>query len=228
LDKEATHFLSAGYAVILRGLLGFANDRYVTDGIIDFQGDHDALYALESADFNPMTLFVQPNIVAVNLALDLFPGSKVVVAGLSGGGHMALLTHALDQRITRSISVSGWKPFFLRYREGDKDFEGDYEQNTNRFYYQHRLDYLDLVALATRGNRKHYQIWLTEDPSYFGGRAYRYYADQLSALTNGKYILILDEYSDAHVMQLAHLDAYFEIEAMLPPPRRPQIASGPR
>jgi hypothetical protein len=218
LDKEAIHFLSAGYAVILRGLLGFANDRYVTDGILDFQGNHDALYALESPDFNPMTLFVHPNIAAVNLALHLFPGAKVVVAGLSGGGQMALLTHALDQRIARSISVSGWKPFFLRYRGDDKYFEGDYEQNTDRFFFKHRLDYLDLVVLATRGQRKHYQVWITGDPSYFGGDQYQYYSDQLSALTNGKYVLILDETSELHQIELAHLDAYFEIDAL--PPRR--------
>jgi hypothetical protein len=226
LDKEATHFLEAGYAVILRAMPGFANDRYIRDETRDFQGDHDGFYDLESADFNPMVLFVQPNVVAVNLASMLFPGAKVVVAGLSGGAHMALLAHALDQRIARSISVSGWKPFFLRYRQGDKDFEGDYEQNTNRFYREFHLDYLDLVMLATRGARKHYQVWIANDPSYFGGDGYRYYADQLTALTNGKYQLILDEVSEAHQIELAHLDAFFELDlAPPPPPARPNRPS---
>ena len=225
-DKETTHFLEAGYAVILRAMPGFANDRYIRDESRDYQGDHDAFYDLESDDFNPMVLFVQPNVVAVNLALKLFPGAKVVVAGLSGGAHMALLTHALDQRITRSISVSGWKPFFLRYRQGDKDFEGDYEQNTNRFYRKFRLDYLDLVMLATRGARKHYQVWIAKDPSYFGGDAYHYYADQLTALTNGKYQLVLDEVSEAHQIELAHLDSFFELDSRPPvPPVRPNRLS---
>ena len=105
LDKEAVHFLEAGYAVILRGMPGFAND-YLRIGNQDYRGDHDVLYDLESDDFNPMTVFAQPNIVAVNLASYLFPGKEIVVAGLSGGAHMALLLQALDQRVSRSISVS--------------------------------------------------------------------------------------------------------------------------
>ena len=217
LANEAVHFLEAGYAVILRGMPGFANDR-LTIGNEDYKGDHDVLYDLESDDFNPLTVFVQPNIVAVNLASHLFPGKQIVVAGISGGGHMALLLHALDQRVSRSISVSGWKPFFLRYRQELKDFQGDYEQNTNRFYQRHAIDYLDLVVLATRGTRRHYQVWVVGDTSAFGGHDYRYYASQLSEATRGNFRLILDEHSEGHQIELAHLNAYFMMDSDPPPP----------
>jgi hypothetical protein len=148
----------------------------------------------------------------VNLASSLFPEAEIELVGLSGGALMALLTQAFDDRIDVSVSVSGWKPFFLRYRTGLLGFEGDYEQNTSRFYKHHSIGFLDLVDLATRHGKRHYQVWVRGDTSAFGGDGYLLYADQLSEITDGRFQLILDETSVGHRIELDHLESVEKAE----------------
>ena len=219
LTNEAVYFLEQGSAVILRAMPGFLDDYFIVSAGHRFDGGHDGLYALESDDFNPMALFIEPNIQAVNLASALFPEAKIDVVGLSGGGLMALLIQAFDDRVDVSVSVSGWKPFFLRYRAGLVGFEGDYEQNASRFYMRHSINYLDLVVLATRGEKRHYQVWVQGDTSAFGGDGYRLYADQLSHITGGGYRVILDLASVGHRIERAHLEAVAKMEAFPTPTR---------
>lgn len=207
LNTEALYFLEKGFAVILRGMPGFLDDHAIFYNGEKFLGGHDGFYDLESDDFNPFALFIEPNIVAINLAHAVYPLTKIYVGGLSGGGLISLLIHAFDPRVSASFSVSGYKPFFLRYRSGIKDFQGDYEQNTKRFYYRHRINFLDLVVLASQ-NGMHYQVWVEGDTSAFGGSGYKHYAEQMRRYTQGRFQLILDSVSVSHKIELKHLDAF--------------------
>lgn len=223
LEKAAIYFLEHGFAVILRGMPCFLYDYSITINGEPYYGSHDGFYELESDDFNPMVLFIEPNVWAVNLASNLFPGANIYMAGLSGGGMTSLLSHAFDKRITASIAISGWKPFFLRYRSDVKgyeevtgnyrgSFQGDYEQNTNRFYYKHSVNYLDLVYFATRNSSRHYQVWVIGDTSKFGGNDYKIYADKLSSITRGGYQIILDTTSKGHDIENSQLDSFMKLE----------------
>lgn len=235
LTEQAVYLLERGFAVILRGIVGFVDDYFIAYGGVPFQGVHDDYYFFETDQFDPVVLFLAPQVITVNLAAELFPDAEKYVVGLSGGGFSALLLHAFDRRIDVSASVSGWKPFFLRYAEASypelsKGFEGDYEQHTARFYARHAIHYLDLVDLATRTGGRHYQVWVEGDTSTFGGQGYLYYARQLSALTRGHYQLILDQESVGHDIETSHLEAimglepvedYHDYEALLPPIESP-------
>lgn len=114
---------------------------------------------------------------------------SVVMVGRSGGGWATTLAAAAETRIRCSISFFGTLPLRLRLPAPDdrQNDLGDFEQHG--LYLYKRLDYTDLYALATSGNRTHVQVYNERDNCCFSGHVkgaavMRYVLGQYPALKN--------------------------------------------
>ena len=116
---------------------------------------HEQLKFLETNNFNPMRLFLDPiqiNLTFLDKEYDFVQYSMV---GLSGGGWITVVYSAIDERISNSFSVAGSMPFYLKVDERDI---GDYEQTNIDLY--RNVNYLELYILSASGDgRKHVQIF---------------------------------------------------------------------
>lgn len=119
---------------------------------------HDQVMTLisDSASGNALRVFLHLPIAIVNYAVSLGTFTAYDICGLSGGGWTALLMHGLDTRISKSYSVFGSLPSYMR-TTGNR---GDAEQTSLALYSQ--VGFLDLYALAAN-NGKHVQIWGAND-----------------------------------------------------------------
>jgi hypothetical protein len=114
-----------------------------------------------------MKVFLEPLARHLNYLEKEFPeygiGTRgVAMAGLSGGGWMATIYPAIDQRVKRSFPVSGSMPLSLR---GESSM-GDNEQWVHEFYKE--VNYLDLYVMAAWNGRRHTQILNAKDDCCFG------------------------------------------------------------
>jgi hypothetical protein len=92
--------------------------------------------------------------------------SNYSIVGLSGGGWSSTFMAALDTRISKSYSVAGSQPLYMRPATNQL---GDAEQVWPEFY--RGCGYLDLYLMATH-NRHHEQIYNQRDDTAFGATQY--------------------------------------------------------
>lgn len=102
------------------------------------------------------------------------------------------------KEILDSFSVAGSLPFYLRVDDSDI---GDYEQ-INIDLYQN-VNYLELYVLSTYGDgRKHFQIFIKNDPCCFSGNGYETYEfvikDKISQLGKGNFQIFIDDTHNEH------------------------------
>ena len=159
---------------------------------------HDQLSLLETNNFNPMKLFLDPIRINLNFLDKEYDFKRYSMIGLSGGGWTIVVYSAIDERISDSFSVAGSMPFYLRV--DDRDI-GDYEQ-TNIDLYQN-VNYLELYVLSAYGDgRKHIQIFNKNDPCCFSGNGYETYEfiikDKISQLGNGDFQVFVDDTHNEH------------------------------
>jgi len=159
---------------------------------------HEQLRLLETNNFNPMKLFLDPIRINLNFIEMEYDFKQYSMIGLSGGGWTTVIYSAIDERISDSFSVAGSMPFYLRVN--DRDI-GDYEQ-TNIDLYQN-VNYLELYVLSAYGEgRKHIQIFNKNDPCCFSGNGYETYEfiikDKISQLGNGDFQIFIDDTHNEH------------------------------
>jgi hypothetical protein len=143
-------------------------------GRIWIGGSHDGMALVESPEFSAFRLFFDPLYATLNWLEDAGHHYKTItMAGVSGGGWMAVVYPAIDNRITNSVSVAGSFPMYLRYLPTDKSFRdlGDWEQTYAPFY--RIADYFELYLLSALGPGRHQTfVYNAEDPCcYSGSRA---------------------------------------------------------
>ncbi len=163
---------------------------------------HNQLALLETTDFNPMMLFVEPIACLINHLSSTENYKKIVQMGISGGGFVATLNAALDPRISATYSVGGQLPVFLRSSNPTTDW-GDYEQ-INQALYRHITD-LDLYVMAAQGNGREYiQIFNEFDPCCYRGRGHESYSNlienQIQVIGPGKFGVWLDSNNFSHAV----------------------------
>ena len=159
---------------------------------------HDQLSLLETNNFNPMKLFLDPIRINLNFLDKEYDFKRYSMIGLSGGGWTIVVYSAIDERISDSFSVAGSMPFYLRVN--DRDI-GDYEQ-TNIDLYE-VTNYLELYVLSAYGDgRKHIQIFNKNDPCCFSGNGYETYEfiikDKISQLGKGNFQVFVDDTHNEH------------------------------
>ena len=203
LGKDTIQFfLNRNFTVLASTmpLVGMNNQPVVEmDGLGQIKLiSHDQLRLLETNNFNPMKLFLDPIRINLNFIEMEYDFKQYSMIGLSGGGWTTVIYSAIDERISDSFSVAGSMPFYLRVN--DRDI-GDYEQ-TNIDLYQN-VNYLELYVLSAYGDgRKHIQIFNKNDPCCFSGNGYETYEfiikDKISQLGNGDFQVFVDDTHNEH------------------------------
>ena len=195
-------FLDRNFTVVTMAmpLLGMNNQPIVEiDGLGQIKlNSHNQLRLLETKNFNPMKLFVDPIQINLNFLDKEYNFKQYSMIGLSGGGWTTVVYSAIDERISNSFSVGGSMPIYLRVAERDM---GDYEQ-TNIDLYQN-VNYLELYILGAYGDdRKHIQIFNKNDPCCFSGNGYETYElvikDKMLQLGKGNFQIFIDDTHDEH------------------------------
>ena len=178
---------------------------------------HWNLAILESHDFLPLRLFLEPILRGLNEVERAVRYELVGMLGLSGGGWVTTIYAALDPRIVRSYPVAGSLPFFLweqhpiSHRHED---EGDYEQRDVRLF--RIASHLDLYVMGAAGpGRRQMQILNRYDPCcFFGTRARAYESLVAEAVRSigdgGDYSLVIDQTHEQHAISAQSLDLILE------------------
>ncbi len=180
-------------------------------GTVQFS-THDQLRLLESADFNPLVLFVEPIACLVNLFSNGGDYDQITQIGVSGGGFVATLIAALDTRITKTYAVAGAFTTFLRFANPTTS-SGDYEQ-VNKSLLQQISD-LDLYIMAADGkNREYVQSFNEFDPCCYAGRGFELYAAIVGAhvknISAGQFDAWLDKTTFEHEISIATFSKIYE------------------
>ena len=203
LGKDTIQFfLERNFTVLAMTmpLVGMNNQPIVEiDGLGEMKlVSHDQFKLLESNNFNPMKLFLDPVETNLNFIEKEYDFKRYSIIGLSGGGWIGIVYSAIDDRISDSFSVASSMPFYLRVDERDI---GDYEQ-TNIDLYK-ISNYLELYVLAAYGDdRKHIQIFNKDDPCCYSGNGYESYEffikDKLVKLGKGSFQILIDDTHNEH------------------------------
>ena len=207
-------FLKKGYTILAFSmpLLGDNSKPTVHINELDkklFLDSHDKFSSLENDDFAPIKFFVEPIYVSLNYIDSEFDFNSYNFIGISGGGWTAVVYSALDERISKTISVAGSLPFYLR--TSPENF-GDYEQKVPEFY--DIANYLELYIMASYGSdRGLLQIFNEFDPCCFSGTGYVSYENiiknKISDLNSGIFEIELDKVNKEHSISLSSLKKSF-------------------
>lgn len=183
-------------------------------GRIAFGGSsHWDLALLESEDFAPIELFLDPVLRAVNHAQSTDHYTRIFMLGVSGGGWATTVYAALDPRIERSYPVAGSLPFSMHRRHpvSGKDHSfGDYEQRVTGLY--RIATYLDLYVMGAAGtNRRQLQILNKYDQCCFFGTEAKLYEPAVQAAVarigaGGSFEVAIDDTHVEHDLSSHALD----------------------
>ena len=181
-------------------LVGMNNQPIVEiDGLGEMKLiSHNQFKLLESNNFNPMKLFLDPVETNLNFVEKEYNFKRYSIVGLSGGGWTAVVYSAVDDRISDTFSVAGSIPFYLKVSERDI---GDYEQTNTDLY--EITNYLELYVLSAYGDdRKHVQIFNKNDPCCYSGNGHESYEffikDRLLQLGKGNFQIFIDDTHREH------------------------------
>jgi len=216
LGKDTIQFfLDRNFTVLAMAmpLLGMNNQPVIEiDGLGEMKLiSHKKLRLLETNNFNPMKLFLEPIQTNLNFLDKEYNFKRYSMIGLSGGGWTTVVYSAIDERISDSFSVGGSIPFYLRVDSRDM---GDYEQTNIELY--KNVNYLELYVLGAYGDgRQHIQIFNKNDPCCFSGNGYETYEfvikDKISQLGKGTFQILIDDTHNGHKISDHTLKLVYEM-----------------
>lgn len=199
--KTINHFLRSNYSILALSmpLIG-ENNKPIVDtefGKVQLLS-HKYFELLESPSFTPMIFFFEPINVSLNYLAKNYTYDEYDAIGISGGGWTVTVYSAIDSRISKTFSVAGGVPFFLRTTE---DNIGDYEQINSSFY--KIADYMDIYLMSSVGeHRKFIQIFNKYDPCCFYGDQFETYGkivkSTIQKLDGGYFEIYLDNSTKLH------------------------------
>jgi cephalosporin-C deacetylase-like acetyl esterase len=228
--ETITHFLEIGCDVLA---LSMPLTGRNSQPVIDVEGigplalsTHNALELLESADFSPLSYFVEPTLAALNHALSRSDYARIGMIGISGGGWTTTIYAALDPRVQGSYPVAGSLPLFLRTMP-PHDSWGDYEQVHPTL---RRIGYLDLYLMGAVGTgREQVQVLHPEDPCCFSGTRSDSYASLVTGRARrseaGSFRVHLDRTHARHAISDSVLDLVATSFQRLPAAPEPAAAA---
>ena len=195
-------FLEKDYSVLAFSmpLLGM-NEQPVVDipniGKIKLTS-HEHLRFLESSNLSPIKFFMEPIAISLNYLDKNYNFSSYDMVGISGGGWTVTLYSAIDDRISKTYSIAGSVPIYLRSINENR---GDYEQWLPELY--QIANYLDLYIMSSYGeDRKFVQIFNKYDSCCFSGELYKTYENEIKksvfTLKSGNFDIFLDDTHKTH------------------------------
>jgi dienelactone hydrolase len=202
--------LGEGYAVVelFMPLMG-PNSRPMLDlpRIGRFRlTEHEHLDLLDPDQGDPIGYFVEPAVRVVNHLAPQY--RRIAIMGYSGGGWTAMMTAAVDERVSAAFVVASVYPYFLssgtlrdwsHYESGDPDLHA------------RTATHLELLALAAAGpDRQAVQILNRYDPCCYAGRRSETYApavrQAVRRLGAGEFRAFVDESGRAHTISDRAMD----------------------
>jgi len=196
-------FLNEGYTILTFSMPLLGDNSKPTVYIDELNenivlDNHDKLEFLESDKFSPIQFFVEPIYVSLNYIDSEFDFDSYNFVGLSGGGWVAIVYSGFDDRISKTVSVAGSLPFYLRTSSENL---GDYEQKIPELY--EIANYLELYIMTSYGyERGLLQIFNEFDPCCFSGTTYVSYENVIKSkipeLGLGTFEIILDKNNKEH------------------------------
>lgn len=226
--RVTRYFLSLGYEVIYIDMLlqNYNRRPRVTIprlGAVTIN-KHDQLRFLESSEFNPLKLFLDPIAASINYSVQTSRPKSISLVGLSGGGALTVTYAAIDRRVTNSFPVAGTAPLYARFLTPETGW-GDYEQTHPRLYSV--ATELDLYILGALGSdRRQFQIFNFYDPCCYPGAAPLTYVPSvrtaLAGIGPGNFSVWVDESTFEHEISLRALRTIHELIAT-----RQQVAANP-
>jgi hypothetical protein len=185
---HTANFNSLGQDDMIRALV---EAGYTVGGVhmpLGSVAEHNT-YPVPTASLNYLKFFME----GVARLINELPFSEAYMAGLSGGGWTTALYAAIDERITKSVQISGSLPCYIR--EGSRDWEQFLPGIADL------VDYQDLYVMAASSGREAVQLLITNDTCCFKKSQYDsalvQYAPlveaQVTATGGGSWSLIWDE-----------------------------------
>lgn len=174
-DSQAVLALLAdGYSVLATYMPGY--------NPLDCSQDHALLFDRSAGKrpangASPLLYFLDPVRRSINQAIADFGYTRVVMAGLSGGGWTTTLYSALDPRIKTSVPIAGSLPMYMRW-PGDAEQEDAPESGNDFFDFtissgRVKTGYKDLYVLGSSGTgRRQVQVVNRNDDCCFGQDEY--------------------------------------------------------
>lgn len=166
---------------------------------------HDMLATYDSPTFSSMQYFLEPVILALDLAVSRKTYSRIGISGLSGGGWTAAVAGAIDTRLTHLYPVAGSMPLELDMDPAIvgglnvSSKRGDYEQSLQKFY--DIAGYFDLYVMGAH-NRRAMHFFMERDQCCFPAWAARSFEDQLYTIVRddfgGRLIVRHDKTANGH------------------------------
>ena len=204
INGKATiqYFIDKNYSVLAFSmpLTGLNNQPIVDDpNLGKIRIDlHEEFKFLESDNFSTISYFLEPIVVSLNYLDENHDFDSYDFVGISGGGWTGILYSAIDDRVSKTYSIAGSSPFYLR--SIPENF-GDYEQHLPELY--RIANYLELYILDSHGEgRELLQIFNKYDPCCFSGDVYLNYEDIISdkvfSLGSGNFQIFIDDSHNQH------------------------------
>ena len=170
---------------------------------------HEHFRFLDSSDFSSIKFFIEPIAVSLNYLDKEYEFSSYHMVGISGGGWTTTIYPAIDERISKSYSIAGSLPIYLRTNPQNY---GDYEQWLPELYQQ--ANYLEIYVMNSYGeNREFTQIFNKYDPCCFSGDLFKSYENEveelISELGSGSFVIYLDDTHKKHEISETTLEFIF-------------------
>ncbi len=201
--KEIQYFLSQGYDVLgvsmpLEGMNSKPVAYVKNHGYIKFD-HHDKLTLLSNQlEHHWLNFFVEPIFSFNNYLTEELDYSKIIMAGISGGGWTTNIASAADSRIDYSFPISDSMPLSLVVGR-----IGHYERFDETFY--DKFNYLDLYILGSTGvknKRMQVKIHNRFDPGLTTGDNWKHYLNSVKEKVNtiggGNFDIYVDESHAEH------------------------------
>lgn len=212
-DKKLIQtFLNQGYSVLIFSMILHGDNH---QPVVELENigklkltTHNHLKFLESSSLHSLKFFVEPISISLNLMEQQYDFDSYNMIGLSGGGWTTTIYSALDPRISKSFSIAGSLPVYLR---SDIKNLGDYEQTIPEFL--KIANYIELYLMSSYGeNRSAVQVFIKSDPCCFPSELYEKYPyerlilEKLELLGSGEFDVIIDGSTDKHEISEAILE----------------------
>ena len=196
-------FLEKNYSVLAFSMPLFGmNDKPLVEisnlGTIQLTS-HEHFRFLESNNFSPIKFFIEPIAISLNYLDKNYNFLSYDMVGISGGGWTVTLYSAIDDRISKTYSIAGSVPIYLRSITENR---GDYEQWLPELY--QITNYLDLYIMSSYGeDKKFIQIFNKYDSCCFSGELYQTYENEIKKLlfllnNDGDFDIFLDDTHKTH------------------------------
>ena len=171
--------------------------------------EHEHLDLLAPAAGDPIGYFIEPPVRVVAWLAPRY--RRIAMMGYSGGGWSAMMTAAVEPRVSASFVVASVYPYFLS--SGSLE-DWSHLESGDPDLYARTATHLELLTMAAAGRgRQAIQILNRHDPCCYAGRRSETYAPavrQAARRLGGEFRAFVDERERAHTISRRAMNLILE------------------